>query len=159
MRKGSVEAWNLSWCLTGHWGAVRFFSTVSGRKHRRGRTAYSKFIWASVLEASSVCHANVNQAPLGYFGLCWCRICKDNAWGRNQKSRVTKNSSARVSAEQEVHRGCKGETGKPYFPVWQELSGQEGLHREDRARTENWNNRGKKNNKNCLVRWSGRNSF
>lgn len=33
---------------------------------------------------------------------------------KEPESRVTKNSSARVSAQQEVHRGCKGEMGKPY---------------------------------------------
>lgn len=43
MRKGSVEAWNLSWCLTGHWGEVRFSCAVRGRKHERGLLALNFF--------------------------------------------------------------------------------------------------------------------
>lgn len=51
----------------------------------------------------------------------WCRICKDNACGGRQESRVNRKFQCRVSAGSEVHSGCKGVTGEPrLLTVWQE---------------------------------------
>lgn len=86
--KGSVEVWNLCRCLPGPQGAVSCFLTVGGRKHERGLsfTPCSKCLWASVLEASSVCHANIYQASLWHcegIGYAKTRAC-----GGKQQSRI-----------------------------------------------------------------------
>lgn len=57
--------------------------------------------------------------------------------GETREAQEPENSSDRVSAGPEVHRGCKGDVGEPYFPVWQEWGDQEALGRESRTKAAN----------------------